>query len=792
MLWNYLKIGYRSILKHKLSSFINTIGLGIAFGWSLVLFSFLDRAYHMEVCHENADRIFQVESVIEQDGIDKIYGTTPYALGPAIKDDFPEVEEVVRMQYSSVDFRYEDKVFNEGVFFVDDCYLDMFSYKLKFGSRNVLKQKDKIVLSEHSAIKYFGNDPAVGKQVSMLFKANGKEFKETYIVGAVADKFPYSASIRFNILIPFDNMENLGFDDDGDWENFTEATFVMFHKPVQFNRIENSMNNYTEFQNQANPDMKIKGFLFDPLPTLALKAFGKEDMLVYNAHPTARIVMSIIAVFIMVLSVINYINISIVSATSRLKEIGIRKVIGGSRKQIILQFISENALLCLLALIFGWVLAGAFLLPLFNAIGLGYSPLIFEYDNPRLWIFFSGLFVIVGIGSAAYPAFFISGFNPVNIFKGNLRLTNRNYLTKSMLAVQFIISFVTISLGVVFVLNEQFIKNRDWGYDKEQTVIIPLAYNDQYVGLRDKLTQNPDINIITGSRNHIGRGAVQDAVTYNSEEHVSRKVMAGYDYPDALGIRLKSGRFFEKNSSTDMNESIVVNEAFVNKLGLEYPIGKRIIIDSTAHYIVGVTEDFHYRHFRHKIQSLYFKVAEEKDFNRIVFRTMPGKAVSAEVFARNTWKNLYPDNTYKGYFQNAAFDGFYKESEGTSNLMMAIASIAVLISCMGLFGLVSLFVAKRMKEFSIRKVMGASTKEISLLISKGFMWVIIIASIIGIPLAYIMLDALLKSVFSYHTPLNAIPFVLTAAILILTALATVSSQIMKTIKTNPADQLRNE
>ena len=306
------------------------------------------------------------------------------------------------------------------------------------------------------------------------------------------------------------------------------------------------------------------------------------------------------------------------------------------------------------------------------------------------------------------------------------------------------------------------------------------------------MEQNPDIDIITGSRNHIGYWAEQDAVTYNSEEYVSRKIMAGYNYIDALGIRLKSGRFFEINSTTDMNESIVVNEAFVNKLGLEDPIGARVIIDSTAQYIVGVTEDFHYMHFRHEIKPLYFEVSEEKDFNNIVFRTIPGKAASTEKFARNTWKKLYPDNTYEGFFQNATFDNYYRENEGIANMMVAIASIAILISCMGLFGLVSLFVAKRMKEFSIRMVMGASVKEISILVNKGFIWVIIAASIIGIPLAYLMSDAILKSVYSYHTPLNAIPFVITAAILIFTALVTVSSQIMKAVRTNPAHQLRNE
>ena len=792
MLWNYIKIGYRSILKNRLPSIINTIGLGIAFGCLLVLFTFLDKIHNFDDCHENADRIYLVESVIEKDGQNKIYGTTPFAQGPSIKADIPEVEEVTRMQYSSADFRYEDKVFNEPVIFVDEGFLDIFSYPILKGSRSTLKQKDQIILSRNAAIKYFGKDEAVGKQVSMLFSVNGREYKESFIIGAVADKIPYSASLGFNILIPFENRKNLGLDENGDWKNFANATFVMMNEPGQSASISERVNNHIHHQNLANPDKRIVEFLFDPLPGMSLNAYGKENMLTYGAHPTARVLLSVIAIFILILAVFNYINIAVVSATSRLKEIGLRKAIGGTRKQIILQFISENAILCLMSLAFGWVLASGLLLQGFNTIVNSNNPLVFDYGNPRFWIFITSVFFVVAFGSASYPAFFISGFKPVNIFKGNLKITSRNYFTKSMLAVQFIISFITISLGVVFVMNEDYIKDRDWGYDKEQTIVIPLAYSDQYPELRDVFNQNSYIDVITGSQNYLGYWTDEDLVGFNNEQYTSRRLMAGYKYLDAMGMRLNTGRFFEPHSSTDRSESLVVNEAFLSKLGIENPIGARIIVDSTAHYIVGVVDDFHYMHFGHEIKPIFFKVADENSFNNIIFRTLPGEAENAEKFARNTWKKLYPDNTYEGYFQNATFDQYYRENESISNLMIAIAAIAILISCMGLFGLVSLFINKKLKEFSIRKVMGASVKEITLLVNRGFMWVIIISSILGIPIAFFLSKAVIESIFTYHTPLNAIPYTITAFILISTALATVSSQILKAIKVNPAEQLRNE
>ena len=791
MIRNYLKIGYRSILKHKQSSLINSIGLGIAFSTCLVLFTFLDRLYNMDKCHENSDRIFMVESVIENDGQERIFGNTPFALSTSAKADIPEVEDAIRMQYTSADFRYKDKVFNESVIFADDGFMEMFTFNLLSGTLDVLKE-NKIALSKSMALKYFGEEDALGKQVSMLFSMNGKEYKETFFVGAVADEFDYMSTIRFNALIPFESRRNLGFTDDGDWVNLTNATFILLQNSEQVQHVTNQLNAYTKIQNEANPDRKITHFLLDPLPKTALNAHGKEAMIVYNAPLFARILLTTIAVFILILAVFNYINISVVSATSRLKEIGLRKTIGGSRKQIIVQFIFENTLLCFLAFVFGYMLTVGFTLPGFNSILGVVSPLILDFGNPRLWIYITALFLLVSFGSAAYPAFFISAFRPVHIFKGDLKLTNKNYFTKSLLAVQLIISFITISLGVVFVLNNNYIEKRDWGYNKEQTIIVPLAYNDQYTELKDAFNQNPDIKIISGSKGHMGYWTEEDAVEYESEQYVSKKIMAGYEYLDVLGFRLKDGRFFENNSTTDLSESLVVNEAFVNKLELDDPIGARIILDEKAHYIIGVTEDFHYMHFRHKIGPLMFKVTDEKNFNHFAIRTAAGKAIVTEEFVQATWKNMFPDNMYEGFFQNETFDHYYKENKGISNLMMAIAGLAILISCMGLFGLVSLFISKKMKEFSIRKVMGASINEISLQISKGFIWVIFISCIVGAPLAFFLTESTITSLYSYHVPMNGIPFIFTAIILILTAIATVSSQIMRAIRINPAQQLREE
>lgn len=721
-----------------------------------------------------------------------IFGNTPFALSHIIKEEIPEVEDAIRMQHTVANIRYKDNVFNQMVTFVDKGFLDMFYFNLLSGSRNVLENKELIVLSKKMANKLFGFGTALGKQVSLQYSLNGKEYSENFFIGAVADDFDYMTSIRFQILIPFENRNKTELLDDVDWKNHTSATFVTLKNSDQAQHVTKQINAYIKIQNEANPGRKIARFLLDPLPKMALHASRKEAMVVKSYPHSARIILTLIGLFILILAVFNYMNISIVSATSRLKEIGLRKTIGGSRKQIIVQFLFENTLLCFLALVFGYILAIGFMLPGFNSIVGSYYHMTLDYGNPRLWIFIFTLYLVVSFSSAAYPAFFVSGFRPVSIFRGALKLSNKGYITKPLLAIQLIVSFITISLGVVFVLNNNYIENRDWGYNKEQTIIIPLVYNDQYHEMKNALVQNTDIKFISGTKNQIGYGIEKELVEYESEQYVSNMLMVDYEYLDVLGFRLKFGRFFENYSVADLTESVVVNETFVNKLNLNDPIGTRIIINNKAHYIIGVADDFHFKPFGHRIEPLFFKVTEETDLNFLAIRTAEGKAAVTEEFVHRTWRDLFPDNTYEGYFQNETFDLYYEKSRSISKIMITIAGLAILISCMGLFGLVSLFISKKMKEFSIRKVMGASKSEIGYQFSKAFIWVLLISSLIGGPFAFLLSTSVVESLYKYHVPINALPFIFTTIILILTALATISSQLFKAFKVNPAEQLRDQ
>jgi ABC-type antimicrobial peptide transport system permease subunit len=281
-------------------------------------------------------------------------------------------------------------------------------------------------------------------------------------------------------------------------------------------------------------------------------------------------------------------------------------------------------------------------------------------------------------------------------------------------------------------------------------------------------------------------------VIFLSKEYVSKKIDAGYNYLETLGFRLMEGRFFRENSASDLHESIIVNEAFVKSLNLEKPIGSRLIIDGSAYYIIGVVSDFHFVNFRHDIKPLFFQLSRDKSFNYLAFKTLPGKVSEAESYAKNIWKKLYPDNTYEGFFQNSAFDVYFKENRGISSLMISIASITMLISCMGLFGLVSLLISKRLKEFSIRKVLGATIFQVGKQINEGFIWVLIISMVFAIPFSILGVNSIINSIYTYHVPITAWPFLLTSFLLIFTAILTVSTQILKAAKVNPAVQLRNE
>ncbi len=788
MLKNYVKTVIRSLLKNQLTSFINIAGLSVAIGCSMVVYSFVNWQYKTDSFHVNKDKVFYIKNAINRNGETELWGFTPAPLGPMIQQDFPQVKRMVRIERRSAIFRYNDLVFNEFVQFTDPEFMHMFSFPIKWGSRDALFDNSKIILSESMAVKYFGDENPVGKQITTTFSDG---IVQSYEVGAVLAEYPKTASFRFRLLVGHANLKTADPDVDyDDWSDFITATFIEFENPEGAEVVSEKMAKYLELQNAARPDWPSENYLLHPLSTVSRSAYQMNNTIIRSEDPTGTIMLSTLGTFLLILACFNYINISIVSATNRLKEIGVRKVIGGSRRRIIGQFLVENLVITFIAMVLGLALGYFLIVPgVDNMFSIGIEINLLD---PSLWIYFVAVLLVTGLGSGAYPAIYISSYRVVEIFRGRQRFGSKNLFTKIFLTFQYVLALVLVVTGIAFTQNAKYQQGRDWGYGKEQVLGIRLDNASQFEALKNQLSQNPDILNIVGSNSHIGQTAGLVAAEVEGELRELLRFRVGENYHQVLGLRLVEGRFFNEGSETDFEESIVVNDMFIRNMNWESGLGKSIIYDSTRYNIVGVVSDFHHQSFNNKMRPAFFKLVKEEDFRYLSCLVAAGSANKTADFLESTWKELYPDLPYNGFFQDEVFESQLQHAGKHGELMAYVAAIAIVLACMGLFGLVSLRVAMKMKDFSIKKVLGAGVVNMINGVNSQFMGVLVLAIIIGGPLSFIFYQSVLEMAYAYHMPIVVTPVLVAVVLLVVVALLTVSSVVYKVVVSNPVDSLRTE
>jgi putative ABC transport system permease protein len=785
---NYFKIAYRQILRNKLFSIIDIFGLSVAVGCSIVVFLFVDFWASMDSFHKNADQIFLVENVINRDGQISVWGDSPLPLGPAVKNDFPQVIRTVRIQTRGGVVRLGDKVFDERFMFVDEGFFEMFTFPLVAGSKDTLLNPNTLFMDEEMALKYFGDENPVGKQLTVRF---GDKYQEEFFVGGVTKEHPENSSIRFKFLIPYEKRRDLGLKDFNDWKRWTWATFVQVRNPGDIAAIKEQMEPYIRLQNEVNEDWSVEGYVFEPLTALSLNAHKVKGGISWGPHPTELVALSIFGIFLLLLACFNYMNIAIVSGTRRLREIGIRKVLGSNRVHLITQYIGENTLLCLFALILGTVLAKLFFIPSFSS--LFDLPLKLDLlGNMHLSAFLVSMLALTSLGGSAYPAFYVSGFQPANILRGKQKPKGKSLFTRILLTFQFVLTFITVTTAVILFQNAKHQKNRDWGYNQNEVITVRLDGKKHYTIYRNEIDKNPDILQAAGSMIHIGRGYGGAVAEIAGTKYEIKCLFVGYDYLETMGIRLKQGRFFDRKFSTDLDQSIVINNKFAESMNWQNPLEKEIIIDKKTFFVIGVVDDFHYASFRTKIEPAIFRMAAEDTFNYLSVRVKPDAVPQTAEYLKETWERLIPDTPYRSFYQDEVFESYFKAQNNIIKLFSFTAAITLVIACMGLFGLVSISIDKRMREISIRKVLGATIANVVRIVNKEFVTVLLVSTVVATPLGYMLLKSLLDSYYEYHIPVALPPFVFTFAVIAVTSLITISSLIYKVAVSNPVDILREE
>jgi len=790
MLKNYYKTSYRGLMKNPLNSFINLFGLSVAIGICMLVYGFARWTYSIDEFHENKNSVFLTTIFVDRDGVMQQNGLTPRPLGEMLQEDFSQAKAVCRIEDGNVVIKQKDNVFHERVRYTDPEFLDMFTFPLKWGTRESLKDLSSIILSDDMAQKYFGGQNPVGKELKVIF---GEHNSKIFEVAGVAEAFPKAHDIDFDFLINFENLKTADRNYDmNDWSEFVNATLIQVDDPASIQAIAQQMDKYKKLQNEVQDDWAIHGFAFEQLATLYERSPDINSDISQGSGSNAKSVvfLTIIAVFMLALACFNYINIAIVSSAKRLKEIGLRKAIGATRSTVIKQFLIENIFLTTLALVIGFLLGALVIIPWFeqiNSFSMGFDVL-----DKNLLIFLPAILLLTGVASGLYPSLYISHFHVVQIFKGGVKFGKKNALTKVFLGFQLVLACILITTAVMFTQNTEYMAKRSWGYNKSETLFAKVPEPTDLEKLQAAMSQQTGVLSVATSADHLGREISTTVVQLPPNQKFEvRQLAVDPDYFNTMGLKLEHGRLFNDHPGSD-KQAILVNEVLVNNLRLSDPVGQKVQIDSADYEIIGVLKDFHSYSFARKIEPTLFKVVDEADHAYLSLKVEAGSQHEVYKTLQANWVKLFPEVPFQGGFQEDVWGAYFEENRGHAEFWQIIALIAVLLAALGLYGLVTLNVSGRLQEFSIRKVLGARLSHIATAVTKQYIILFAIALTVGAPISYILVKLLFNSAYRYHMPVTYVGVSVAIIILVSVLVAIVATQVGKVSRANAVEGLRGE
>jgi ABC-type antimicrobial peptide transport system permease subunit len=785
---NFFTIALRNLYKQRLFAGFNILGISMGIACCIVVYLLIQHQFSQDAFHQHANRLFMVNHVRTANGAPERWASSPAPIGPALKAELAEVKEVVRFQGSDAVVKYGEHVFHESIRFADPGFFRMFSFPLQAGSSDPLSDPSAIVLSDAMARKYFGTGEAIGKQLTLLF--DGK-VKRSFTVKAVAAPFPNTASFSFGMLVNFSVGKDLGWQDD--WAQQVDATFIQLNAPASAEKVQRSLTRYVKVHNDINRQFPIASFYLDNLRDVSQHAHMTRHTLSSGTSPTGLIVLGILAGLVLFMACFNYMNYTIATSTTRFKEIGIRKVLGSTRQQLIQQFIGENLLTATIALGLAILLADTLFLPTFRRLIDFYQLEFHFFDNWRLLVFLLALLLGIGLLSGLYPSLYISSYNPVNVLKGNQRIKGTNGFIRTLLVFQFGFSMFTVAAAIITTQNAQFIRRMDVGYTPSQLVVLRTNSEQSFHQLRQAAVRLPEVVQVAGSQDQIGASGDQTVtLEYETTKSVAEVMRVSGEYMQTLGLRLSEGRPFLPDSPADAENAIIVNEAMVKSMAWSSALGKRVRMQDKVYEVVGVVKDFNYRFFFVKVAPCVLKLNTPADNRVLTLKVNTDDLTHLSEKLQAEWHKAMPDTPFAMTQQEDVYAASYDESRRIKDVFTYVAFLTLMISAMGLFALVSLNIARKTKEIGIRKVLGASAFNIAKILNREFVILITIAGVIFLPLAFLTMKGLLDSVYIYHVPVTAPAFVYTLVVMLILAVVTIGTQVYKIATANPVKALRTE
>ncbi|MDN4165493.1 ABC transporter permease [Cytophagales bacterium LB-30] len=792
MIRNYLLLSFRNLWRNKLYVSINLVGMGIAIACTIVAYLNYQFNHQFDTHFLQDDKsVYRINIQREFNGKTTPYGIVPFALVENLKQEKGYFTEVSHFRQSGLSVRHQEDVFGLEVAFVDAEFAAMFPMNLLEGSWEGLSDKKNIYLTEKAAMKLFGNQPALGQTISHM----GDSAQVEWLVAGVIENPPYNSSFQAEAFTQLDNVypldTQLGPDN---WNYFTTA-FVALAPTQSVEAAHEQLSRYIAIQNAAREDFIITSFWLDPLEGMAARSVELWGTWTHDALPVPAVIAPIVmAVLILLIACFNFTNTAIAMAGRRLKEIGIRKVMGGQKRQLVTQFLVENSVLCLLSLLLG-VLLAELLVPTYSAmwefleISTNYS------ENLSLLGFLLLILLAVSVFSGAYPSLYISKFEPTAILKGTFRFSGSNRLTKVLLTLQFAISLIAIVSGFTFIENSDYQKSLDLGYKPQKIAMAYMENADAYERYRSSLLSRPEVSQVVGGRHSLSSGGRYTATLgYNSEKMEVNGYNLSEDYLSMLDVQFVAGRNFTPDSETDRKESVIISEGLARELmpGQE-ALGERLLLNDTLSlYVVGVVRDIYNNGFWDPLQPAMIRYAAPSDYQYIFVKSDGLSRSALATVMEQEWKKVFPSRLYGGYFMDGGIEGSEEVNTNLVKVFSFLGLVALLLSATGLFTLVSLTILKRMKEIGVRKILGASIPHIAFVINKDSLIILAISSALGAVAGVYLAQFLMSTIWAYYTHVTWLTVALSIVSLLACALLTISGKVLSAARTNPVDTLRSE
>ncbi len=788
MLKSYLKSAVRNLAQHKWYTTVNVVGLSMGIACIIAAYVVITYAVNYDGFHANADSIYRVLNIIEYRGESSFFGTVPAPVPPRLRQDCPQVQRLARLVYVSGSLRHEDKVFYETAIFSDNDFHNMFSFPLETGtvdSGNI----NAMVITKDYARKYFGDADPIGAVMTFTFAGDVK--RELVVSGVVAD-YPQNSSIKLGVLGNINLLVEIGIEKEEDWSSVCHDLFVQLSHQSSVPLVEQALNRYIQLETASDPQSTSLGYSLVPLSQVAKMGGSVYNNYLYGTVPPSFVYgISISALLILLAACFNYVNTVVASASRRFKEIGVRKVLGGSRAQLITQLLSEQIVICVIALILGLCLA-EIIVPGLNSLYSFVRLNIHHTQDAGFVLFLLGVVVATGIGAGLYPAYVISSYNPVSVFRGRQRARRIGVVSSILMGLQFALCMTGIVGSIVFAQNARYFREIDLGYETSTVLNILIPNEHVFTVLKNEIQNHPGIASLAGSDINIGLRRSISLYKFADRQSEALLYRVGYNYIETMELSLNAGRGFEEQTMSDVDDAVVINQSMETAMGWESALGKTIMFGDRSYSVIGVVDDFMNRSIVDPIMPAVFHMCRPERYRSMQIRIDQRTLGETYRYLQATWARIFPELPFEADWQDNVIAEEIRVSESLNKTMMAAAVMTIAIAVMGLYAVVSANAARRTKEIGIRKALGATVVQIIGLVNRDLAILLVAAALVADVVSYYAMKTLMGSIWTYHMDISALALLSSNLIMIFTAAVTIGWQVWKTATSNPVNSLRYE